>query len=437
MSTVSLPSYIAPSLNQIPSYSAEPHSYEQRLALGDRLRARPSGNFIKQSKGGGIRLRLSAQENNVALPIYGSTDVVEGTVELSRPEAVTSVEVQIEGRLRLKEIAEGGTAVAELCLDTALLWTKDTANTLCPTSLHFSLGLPSTFTYEEKTYPLPPTFDVKLSGLPGFVATIDYSVTTIVGKSNGVPMPKMKSRSLGIHVGSTVVSTPFVYYPRSRPSSPIPPPLQHGPDGFIATPDWKVFESVLHSKSSTRPNIVTKLYVPASRVFCMSKPIPFHLSLESSAVSLAAFLPMGPTANNGVSARKITRVQLMRQTTVDVRNTIMAGVKTDMWRVDCIGEGTFKHAGDGPSFMTYTGEIVVNDIKVPAFRAAGLSVKDCLLFTVTPLDPGKTPFGEVREVIPVRLSTESWTPNGAGIGRPDSALWESPTPPTAKEASNF
>jgi len=52
----------------------------------------------------------------------------------------------------------------------------------------------------------------------------------------------------------------------------------------------------------------------------MSQPIPFHLTIQSSAVSLAAFLPFSPTANvNTLSQRKITRLQLMRQTTVDVR----------------------------------------------------------------------------------------------------------------------
>jgi hypothetical protein len=78
MSTASLPSYAEPILNRTPSYSAEPHFYEQRIALADRLRPRPSGDFIKESKGGGIRLRLTAQEDNVELPVYGATDHVAG-----------------------------------------------------------------------------------------------------------------------------------------------------------------------------------------------------------------------------------------------------------------------------------------------------------------------------------------------------------------------
>ncbi|PPQ92855.1 hypothetical protein CVT25_004343 [Psilocybe cyanescens] len=432
MSTASLPSYIAPSLHNTPSYSAEPHQYEQRLAFADRARPRPSGDFVKESKGGGVRLRLTAQDDNATLPIYGSSDAVEGTVELTKTEAVTSVEVKIEGRLKLKEIAEGGTAIAKLCLDTALLWIKDRDNIQCPTSLNFALALPSTFEYEDKTYPLPPTFDVKLSGLPGFVSTIDYTVTAIVQKPNGAPV-KLKSKALGIHVGATHVSTPFIYFPRSRPASSIPLPLQHRSTGFISTPEWKMFQSVLHSKSPTRPHINVKFYVPAARVFCMFKKIPFHLTLESSAVSLAAFLPLSPSANT--LGRKATRVQLMRQTTVDVRNTVIAGVKTDMWRVDCIGEGTFKHAGDGPSCISYNGEIALipDEIKVPGFKAAGLSVKDCILLTVNPADPSKSPFSELREVVPIRLSTDPWTPNGSGIGARRESFLQPPTPPTPNE----
>ncbi|KAF4617594.1 hypothetical protein D9613_005955 [Agrocybe pediades] len=428
MSTTSLPSYIAPSLTT-PTYSAEPHFLEQRLALAERIRHRPSGDFVKESKSGGVRLRLSAQEQNATLPIYGSSDTVKGVVELSKTTGVTSVEVQIEGRLRVKEIAEGGTSMAKLCLNTTTLWTKDAENTQCPTSLNFSLPLPTTFTFEEKTYPLPPSFDVKLSGLPGFIATIDYTVTATVAKPNGVPMPKVKSKALGIHVGTSVVSTPFIYFPRSRPASPIPPPLVHSPAGFGLTPEWKVFESVLPSKSPVRPDIKAKIYVPASRVFCISQSIPFHLTFESSAVSLAAFLPLSPTANT-----RSTLVQLMRQTTVDVRNTVIEGVKTDMWRVDCIGEGAFKHAGDGPTSISYNGEIAITDVNVPAFRAAGLSIKDCILFTINPVDPGKAAFSVLREVIPVRLSTDPWTANGTGIGRPESTQWQSPTPPSPRDS---
>ena len=116
----------------------------------------------------------------------------------------------------------------------------------------------------------------------------------------------------------SIVSTPFIYYPRSRPSRGIAFPLKFSTDGFESTPEWQVVESKLRSKKVVRPDIVTKFYTPALGVFCITQPIPFYLTLESSAVSLAAFLPFSPTATAS-GPRKAMRVQLMRQTTVDVR----------------------------------------------------------------------------------------------------------------------
>ena len=133
----------------------------------------------------------------------------------------------------------------------------------------------------------------------------------------GSHFPKTAKPSLTILLRH--VSTPFKYFPRTRLTVPIPLPSQYrAGSGFLATPDWKPFESTLYSRSQTRSNIATKLYIPSSQIFCMKQPIPFHPTPESSAVSLAVFLPFGPTAANPTS-RKVTRIQLMRQTTVDVR----------------------------------------------------------------------------------------------------------------------
>ena len=95
MSTASLPSYTAPSLGHIPTYTAEPQEFEQRLALSDRRR-RPFGNFTKQSKSGDVKLSLTGQEANAELPVYGSTATVDGTIELSKTDGATSVEVKVQ-----------------------------------------------------------------------------------------------------------------------------------------------------------------------------------------------------------------------------------------------------------------------------------------------------------------------------------------------------
>lgn len=98
MSTQSLLSYAnPPSLHRAPSYTAEPLESEQRIALNDRLRPRPAGSFVKHSKHGHARLRLIAQEDGIATPVYGINGLVEGTVELDaeKAEGVDSVEVTV------------------------------------------------------------------------------------------------------------------------------------------------------------------------------------------------------------------------------------------------------------------------------------------------------------------------------------------------------
>ncbi|KAK0187805.1 hypothetical protein F5146DRAFT_1104673 [Armillaria mellea] len=380
MSAASLPSYVAPHFSRSPTYTAEPQLHEQRLAVANGVRPRPSGHFVKESKSGGARLRLTSQENHVTLPVYGSNGSVEGTVEVSKPEGITSVEVKVEGRLRLHEIAAGGTTAVKLCLDTILLWIKNPNNLACPPSLRFRLNLPTTFQYEGLTYPLPPTYDVKLDGLPGFTAAIDYSVTATLMKPNGVPL--VNATIFGKSLGNIVLSTPFVYYPRTRPAIPPPAPLRPAPNGFRYDPEWQIYESVIKAKNSGMQDIKTKLYVPASRIFCLRHPIPFNLTLEV----------------------------LMRQVTVDVRHAMISNTKTDIWRVDSIGEGRFRHAGDGPTWVSFNGEIVVDDsVKIVAFKAGGLRVKVCLASCVVIFSP-------MRQVIPTRLTTDAWTTDGTGIG---------------------
>ena len=93
MSTVSLPSYAARLLNPPPSYAAGRQDQPHRLPLADRPQF--LGTFVKHSKAENTFLRLSAQEDGVLLPVYGSSALVEGTIELTKLEEVRSVEVKV------------------------------------------------------------------------------------------------------------------------------------------------------------------------------------------------------------------------------------------------------------------------------------------------------------------------------------------------------
>lgn len=416
MSTTSLPAYVATSDNRAPTYSYEPAAHEQRLALAEHARVRPSGSFVKQSKSGHISLRLTGQEEDVTVPVYVSNSIIEGSVELSRTEGITRIELKIEGNLKIREIGEGGHSTVKLCLENQVLWSKG-QDAPSPSMLAFSFRLPESFTFEDKTYPLPPTHGVKLSGFPGFTANIDYSVSVLINKPNA---RAISSKAMGLIVGTTAVNTPFLYRPRTRPPSAAPPPLITNNSGFVLAPEWTLLESVLPSRQPGLQGIATKLYIPSSRTFYMRESIPFHLSLHSTSMSLATYLPLSPTAKT-LNNRKSTQVQLMRQSTVDVRNIEKDGLKQDMWRVDCIGEGTIKLTADAPLWIAYNGEIKVDpEVAIAGFKAAGFSVKDCILFTVTPPEPAKSPFGDLRQVASVKLTTDPWNSNGAGVGRPPS-----------------
>ncbi|EAU85980.2 hypothetical protein CC1G_03003 [Coprinopsis cinerea okayama7 len=422
MSTTSLLSQRPTDSVHRSGYSYEPHDYRVVLTGGLPSTGMPAtGTFVKQSRNGNASLRLFAQAGDADLPVYDAAGPVEGLVELSRTENVSRVEVKVEGLLRLREIAEGGHSTVRLCLDTRVLYVKDRLNSSCPSTLKFSLHLPPTFTFEEVNYDLPPTFSVKLSGLPGFTANIDYSVSAIVNKPNA--SSPVTSKAMGLFAGTINITTPFLYFPRTRPPSPLPPPLSTDSFGFTSSIEWNVFESVISSRRIGMQDIMAKLYIPATRTYCLSQRIPVHVLLSSSPISLSAFLPMSPTAVT-LGQPKPTRLQVMRQSTVDVRNVVRSEAKREMWRVDCIGEASFRVAADAPNWIAYSGEIQFSSlVRATAFRAAGLSVKDCLLFTMNPPDPLKSPFNDLRQVIGIRLTTDPWAPGQQGTGpvaRPSS-----------------
>ncbi|KAJ7231403.1 hypothetical protein B0H12DRAFT_1146589 [Mycena haematopus] len=410
-----------------PSYSEEPGLHEQRLALNARSLPQPTGNFVKVSKHGDVTMRLAAQEDNVDLPVYSSGAVIEGTVELSKKDDVSSVDVKVEGHLELKENAEGGHMHYTLCLEEVKLWTKDDGNPNCPASLHFSVPLPTVFQHEDQSYPLPPSHSIQLKGLPGFNGIIHYSISAMIHNPHPI---SINFKTLGIHIGNASVSTPFIHYPRTRPPFPTPSPLQCTETGeFIEKPDWQEYQSVVKANATNGvQDIGVRFYLPASRIFCVSEPIPFHITLESDSHSLAAFLPYGPIP--GIPMKlPATRIQVVRQSIVDVKHTTVRSepANTAMWSIAYIGEAAFRHARDGATCMSFSGEVNIEPTKITGFTVPGLSsgqlkysVQDCILLTVSPAEGVKAPFADVREAIPIRLATDAWTDSALSSHKEDA-----------------
>lgn len=65
---------------------------------------------------------------------------------------------------------------------------------------------------------------------------------------------------------------------------------------------------------------------------------------------------------------------------------------------------------------------------------AKLRIQDCILFSMTPPEAQKAPFIELRQVIPIRLTTDPFSADGTGIGglRSDSE-YSVPSSPGSRE----
>ncbi len=55
----------------------------------------PGGEFVKESKGGNLRLRLYRQTDNASVPMFGIRGPVEGKLELSKPKGLVFVAIRV------------------------------------------------------------------------------------------------------------------------------------------------------------------------------------------------------------------------------------------------------------------------------------------------------------------------------------------------------
>ena len=62
--------------------------------------------------------------------------------------------------MQLREIAGTGTSTHRVCLDKKVLWSKDHSSGSCPSTLSFSLKLPSKFSDGEKEYVCKTSFSL-------------------------------------------------------------------------------------------------------------------------------------------------------------------------------------------------------------------------------------------------------------------------------------
>ncbi|KAF8514781.1 hypothetical protein JB92DRAFT_3115384 [Gautieria morchelliformis] len=426
MSTVLPPSY---SLADIPSYTAHPRGDEQTLGLAAReRRASRVGNWTK--KVGHATLTLTGQTPNSELPVYGRNTVVQGFLTLDSPEDVANVQLKLHGHVKCKTIAEIGRSDVTVLSTTVLLWANGGTRSLCPAQLPFEVHLPTTYTWKDHTGPLPPTFEYTFydlqGGTPGLMAKIKYEVSVEVEHTH----PTLKDRL------AATLSTPFIYLPRSRPGRPL------------SSSPTSVFDAVMEHRAGGKSReidpIVWKLRLPPPGTYAITQPVPFRVSVTSRSSALLA--PFAPTTKKDKAS---IRVYMLRQVSIKV-NTI------DLWRSYVIAEGSLKYdpqnldggmwlknrppspngekasslgsGGSATSFSEregwashdWSGELKIDREQITGggFAVGDMKVKDFIVLSVVPPNPDSGDLLEVKRVVPIQLTTDSW--EGAGH-----------TPPTA------
>jgi hypothetical protein len=240
---------------------------------------------------------------------------------------------------------------------------------------------------------LPPTYEAHLSGLPGFTANADYSVTAIASKTKSImlgigltcvppvlspfsPIPRAEPQAWTFFYflfglprarAHRTLTTPFIYYPRTAPARGIPPRLEPKATspGLHITPEWRVHESPIAVRlPGLSKSIICKFYTPASHVVCMRRAIPYHITFTGPGLALTTLLTYMPSRTGAAAVRACSRIQLIRQTSVDakcvcrslhaVRTSTLTyvqpsiirneyaevGATSEMWRTRCIGDGS-------------------------------------------------------------------------------------------------
>lgn len=81
----------------LPSYRYEPRDSEHLLSRRRQVREAPRGNFSRNTKSGGLVMRLTGLESENSLPEYNPGEIARGVLELkSQPlGSIISVDVKV------------------------------------------------------------------------------------------------------------------------------------------------------------------------------------------------------------------------------------------------------------------------------------------------------------------------------------------------------
>jgi len=411
MSTASLPTYAG---QLVPSYTAQPRGDEQ--TLGRTTVRHPNSNGVRAwtKKAGVITLSLPHQPPHTVFPVYGRQTDIQGYLTLESTHNIVTVTVKLHGYIKCKTIAEIGQSNFVVLDLPAVIWRKD-SGIPCPTVLPFQIPLPSTYSSNGRSGPLPPSFayifyDLQ-GGTPGLKAKIKYEIIVEIDHVHSTLKDKLRP----------ALSTEFTYLPRTRPARPL-----------SSTPS-SVFEATMErrvgGKSRHQDPIVWKLCLAPPGTYAIAQPIPFRVSVTSRTSSL--LIPFAPSNKDNCAIR----VYVLRQVSINVNGV-------PLWRSYVIGEAklTYVPTSDNAMWLksvpkseksdsgsigsnsdkegwashNWTGAVKINEeISVGGFQVENMSVKDFFVLSAVPPNPRLGELLEVKRVVPIQLTTEAYDAEGS------------------------
>ncbi|KAI0917449.1 hypothetical protein AcW1_007355 [Taiwanofungus camphoratus] len=375
------------------------------------------GHFVKHSSK--VTLLLSGQEDGLSMPVYRGGSTIDGVIAIPRPSGLLYLDVKVQGLIRIKEVAGGGSAESEMLGETLYTW-DSRRNASFPSKVSFRYSLPREYSdrVSGECFPLPPTYEAHLSGIPGFSVHVSYKiVVNFIRQRHKANLWRKKS----------CVQVPFLVQQSSRcpgiGSFPLNP-------SNSSTGPQTLFSFILEPRHLENPPIQTHIFLPSSQVCSLNEPIPFFVTLFADEDTLAPFTyyrpspasfhPLSSTASHtsltsvqqqlalraSVGAPPI-RVQLQRTTTVNALGAELAASseKGHIFRNKVIGQGIVHNTSRGLRSITWSGTLVVSaSVTNGGFIASGLRVTDNIVVSIKP--PDSSQYMAFREAIPIRLTTE-------------------------------
>ncbi|KAF8518926.1 hypothetical protein BU17DRAFT_90403 [Hysterangium stoloniferum] len=465
-----LPAYSP--VGETPQYTAEPRADEERVQINRRVVREQSGVYVEKNKH--LTLALTNQAPNCTEPTYGKGATVQGAINLTKQEGISSVEVKLEGILLLSVTSVIVTGETEVPLfeNLDVLYRKPElpgateskrsslfsrgppavslipaklSGERCPSTLTFSSRIPTSYSHDGTTRPLPPSYAAHFGNVPGLSLEARYTIRITITRK-------------GLVDRKVVVTVPIVFSPRSRPSRPaLPASLSFLSTLKTSPEEWKCWEtkSLARMGHEDSPMIHASLLLPQSQVYPLNQPIPFHLQIASTSSKLLAqyatvattdvppdsehtfstktqFHPVGALSNIG-NRGKIVRgamipnfedptkrssanlaqikVSIQRHVTVEVLGQWLQFKEcfsTFTLRRCAITESSNAAPEAGMLSIAWDGRIDMTELRCGGFVGPGVRVRDFILLAIIPSDPEHGPLQPIHYLIPIRLTTDPY-----------------------------